>query len=385
MSNRSEFIKEIFYNGKKEEWKYYSDKYGFRDGRQANDYYRWFVRSGAVEGVWEPSSFMSDVDIDNNSMNTSNNDGEQSEIETQSSEPVVPVGARVTKIWGKPGNYSYAYEFADKTDTDIRTQILNEFKEYSPKPIPYYGHTYSDKGITYLLSLPDMHFGKTHIEKSVEDFLTAIDELLERVKHYHINKIILPIGNDLFHSEGISQSTTKGTRMFDYVEWKECFNIVWKLLVDKIDMLSRIAPIEIPIVLGNHSEAREYYLGCLLDAYYTNNSNVTILNDTFPRKYIHFGSVLLGFDHGELKPHEYPLLMATERPMAFSKSTTRIMLCGHLHSQQNYEIKGVHVRFLPSLCPSDEWHNKMGYVSQKAAQGYKFNNEGLLGYEEFRL
>ena len=77
--------------------------------------------------------------------------------------------------------------------------------------------------------------------------------------------------------------------------------------------------------------------------------------------------------------------MATERPMAFSKSTTRIMLCGHLHSQQNYEIKGVHVRFLPSLCPSDEWHNKMGYVSQKAAQGYKFNNEGLLGYEEFRL
>ena len=108
MSNRSEFIKEIFYNGKKEEWKYYTDKYGFRDGRQANDYYRWFVRSGAVEGVWEPSSFMSDVDIDNNSMNISNNDGEQSEIETQSSEPVVPVGARVTKIWGKPGNYSYA-------------------------------------------------------------------------------------------------------------------------------------------------------------------------------------------------------------------------------------------------------------------------------------
>lgn len=383
MSKRSEFVKEIFYNGKKEEWKYYSDKYGFRDGKQANDYYRWFVRSGAVEGVWEPSSFMSDTISDDSILDISVDIQQNEGI--QNVEPVVPVGARVTKIWGKPGNYSYAYEFADKSDTDIRTQILNEFKNYSPRPVPYYGHKYSETGITYLISLPDMHFGKTHIEKSIEDFLTAIDELLERVKHYHINKIILPIGNDLFHSEGISQSTTKGTKMFDYVEWKECFNIIWKLLIDKINMLSRISPIEIPIVLGNHSEAREYYLGCLLDAYYSNNSNVTILNNTFPRKYIQFGEVLLGFDHGELKPYDYPLLMATEKPIEFSKSTTRIMLCGHLHSQQNYEIKGVHVRFLPSLCPSDEWHNKMGYSSQKAAQGYKFNNSGLLGYEEFRI
>ena len=116
-----------------------------------------------------------------------------------------------------------------------------------------------------------------------------------------------------------------------------------------------------------------------------NNPNVNVININDPRIYIHFGEVLLGFDHGELKPTQYPLIMATEQPLEFSKSSTKIMLCGHLHSQQNYEYRGVHVRYLPSLCDLDAWHKKMGYAAQRAAQGYRFDDKGLLGYEEVRI
>lgn len=381
MTNRSLLVKDIFQNGKQGTWDDYAIKYDIKDAKTANDYYRWFIKNGSIEGCWEPGIL---EEIENTSIEIEHTSIAPNHIEEVKEEFKIPEGARVTKVWGKPGNYNYSFDY-NKEQVDIKTELLKEFKEFSPKPSSPIIYTKNNDSIVYLLSLPDMHFGKTYIEKTIGDFRNAIVELLSRVDVTRIEKFILPIGNDLFHTEGTSQATTKGTKMFDYSEWKDCFSIVWKLLIEEINKLELIAPIEIPIVLGNHSEGREYYLGCLLEAFYMNNPNVNVLNDSFPRKYLQFGKVLLGFDHGELKPGEYPLLMATERPVEFSISSTRIMLCGHLHSQQNYEIKGVHVRFLPSLCPSDNWHDKMGYSSQKAAQGYKFNHKGLMGYEEYRI
>lgn len=54
MTSRSEFVKDIYYNGKSQTWDYYADKYNFRDGKQANDYYRWFIKNGSKEHEWEP-------------------------------------------------------------------------------------------------------------------------------------------------------------------------------------------------------------------------------------------------------------------------------------------------------------------------------------------
>ena len=364
MTNRSLLVKDIFENGKQGTWEDYAIKYDIRDAKTANDYYRWFIKNGSLEGEWEPGVIPIEEPCNN-------------EID-------LPEGARITRAWGKPGNLNYSIEYAKK-EVDIRSELIKEFSVYSPKNTPSISYIKEEESITYLISLADMHFGKTHIDKTVDDFKNAIKELISRVGVKRIEKIILPIGNDLFHTEGSTQATTKGTKMFDYSYWKDTFSIVWKLLIEEINKLELIAPVDIPIILGNHSEATEYYLGCLLEAYYMNNPNVNVMNDNFPRKYLHFGKVLLGFDHGELKPAQYPLLMATERPVEFSKSSTRIMLTGHLHSQQSYEINSVQIKFLPSLCPSDDWHDKMGYSSKKAAQGYKFNNEGLLGYEEFRI
>lgn len=55
MTNRSKFVKEIFENGRNKTWEEYAIDYGFRDAKQANDYYRWFIKNGAIEDCWEPS------------------------------------------------------------------------------------------------------------------------------------------------------------------------------------------------------------------------------------------------------------------------------------------------------------------------------------------
>jgi len=117
-----------------------------------------------------------------------------------------------------------------------------------------------------------------------------------------------------------------------------------------------------------------------------NNPNIEIDNSYEPRKYYQYGNTLMGWDHGDnIKPRDYPLIMATEKPEEFARSENRIMFTGHLHSQQNFEFRGVHVRYMPSISPLDEWHKQFGYSAQRAAQGYKYDVDGLVGYEETRL
>ena len=54
MTNRSLLVKDIFENGKQGTWEDYAIKYDIRDAKTANDYYRWFIKNGSLEGEWEP-------------------------------------------------------------------------------------------------------------------------------------------------------------------------------------------------------------------------------------------------------------------------------------------------------------------------------------------
>ena len=97
---------------------------------------------------------------------------------------------------------------------------------------------------------------------------------------------------------------------------------------------------------------------------------------------------MLGFDHGELKATEYPLLMVTENPIAFSETKYHEIFLGHLHSEQTVEHKGFKMRYLPSLTNHrDDWHVSKGYINNKrSALIYKYDYErGLIGTEVFNI
>lgn len=55
MTNRSLLVKDIFQNGKQGTWDDYAIKYDIKDAKTANDYWRFFVKNGSIEGLWEPS------------------------------------------------------------------------------------------------------------------------------------------------------------------------------------------------------------------------------------------------------------------------------------------------------------------------------------------
>ena len=235
-----------------------------------------------------------------------------------------------------------------------------------------------------VFSLPDLHIGKvptSEIEKAV---YSAVSNLFSRFdfekENYHI---LFIMGNDLLNSD-FEYRTTKGTQQFDVSEYYESFVDAIKIVRNVIDTLKSYCSVEIINIPGNHDRQRGFYLGEVISAYY----NGAINNSIDTRKYYRFGKTLLGFDHGELKAEEYPLLMATEQPLLYSETVYREWFLGHLHGDQTKEIKGFKMRYLPSLTHHrDQWHVQKGYIANKrCAMIYKYDySQGLIGTEVYNF
>jgi len=135
------------------------------------------------------------------------------------------------------------------------------------------------------------------------------------------------------------------------------------LLIDAIDRLVQIAPVNVLIVQGNHDTMSAWHMGDSLECYYHGDSNVYVDNDPRNRKYIQHGEVGLMFTHGDkTKSERLPLLFATERPGIFGTTRFREIHTGHLHKTKVDEYNGVRVRISPALCSEDAWHSENGFV-----------------------
>lgn len=267
-------------------------------------------------------------------------------------------------------------------------ELKNEIKEFAANysaVVPAMSTPMLDNPIAYEISLPDIHYGKLHdydLAEIEQQYVYVVKDLVEKAKGLEIEKFILPIGNDGMNSEGMRKTTTKGTPQDESAGWKETFRGYWKLMVKAIDYLKVIAPVDVIVVSGNHDYERMYYAGDVLSGWFRNDENVTVNNNNEPRKYYSYGNSMLMFTHGDNeKPAEMPLIMATEEPQMFAASKFREVHCGHFHKEMVNEYRGVKVRFIPSICPNDEWHKKMGYQAARTGQAYIWSKtRGLEGY-----
>lgn len=267
---------------------------------------------------------------------------------------------------------------------DIKTEIEEFVKVYSPK-VKQLTRSSLSNPVTYEVSLPDIHYGKltgNTLEEIEGQFLGVIEDLMQKAQGLEIERILLPIGNDGMNSEGMRMSTTKGTPQQDSDGWKETFRGYWNLIVQAVDYLKIIAPVDVIVISGNHDYERMYYAGDVISGWFRNDPNVTVDNCNESRKYYHYGVNMIMFTHGDNeKPADMPLIMATEQPEMFAATSHREAHCGHFHKEQVNEYRGIKVRFIPSICPNDAWHKKMGYAAKRTGQAYIWNKtRGLEGY-----
>ena len=273
---------------------------------------------------------------------------------------------------------------------DIKEEIQN-FAELHSTNVPTVLRSFDIfKPIAYEISLPDLHYGKMHsktLNEIESEFLQVIHELVDKASNLDIEKFILPIGNDGMNSEGLRQTTTKGTPQQDSAGWKDTFRGYWNLIVRAIDYLKEIAPVDVIVISGNHDYERMFYVGDVLAGWYRNDENVVIDNLESSRKYVEYGVNMIMFTHGDKeKPNDIPLIMATEQPEMFARTLHREAHCGHFHKEMLNEYRGVKVRFIPSICPNDEWHKLMGYEAKRTGQAFIWDKKnGFYGYLQTNL
>lgn len=254
----------------------------------------------------------------------------------------------------------------------------------------------------------DLHIGKLawagetgenyDVKIASKRFVQALQTILYRASCFTYNKILFPVGNDFFNSDTIENTTTKGTRQDEDLRWQKTYSVGVKLLVDAINLLKQTGvPIEVVVIPGNHDFEKSFYAGSYLEAWFNDDSQITIDNGASPRKYKKHGKVLLGFTHGnEEKEASLPLLMASEKTSKKMWTDTNYheWHLGHTHRKKNLkytvldkgielsEDLGVTVRYLSSLTGTEEWHHKKGYVgSTKAADAFIWNDQtGLIAH-----
>lgn len=275
-------------------------------------------------------------------------------------------------------------------------------KQY--KPVKYKPVKYSKQREQNLLEINifDLHLGKLcwaeetnnnyDIKIASKRFRYALHNLLKRAEGYQFERILFPVGNDFFNSDTETNTTTKGTYQHEDGRWQKTFRTGCQLLIEAIDILSQHAPVDVPVIPGNHDWTRSFFLGETLAAWYRNNPNVNIDNRANPRKYYEYGNVLLGLTHGNNEKQEaLRSLMAHEAREAWARTVYKEFHLGHQHrkisvnhvikSNMTHEELGMVIRYMSSLAGTDTWHNTMGYLGPtRAAQGFIWNNKnGLLG------
>ena len=192
----------------------------------------------------------------------------------------------------------------------------------------------------------------------------------------------------MFNTDNLSYTTTSGTSLQDIHHWQHIFNTVCNILIESIDRLTEYAHVHILMVPGNHDREKIFYMGAYLSAWYKNNKNVYVDNTASTRKYFKFGKVLLGFTHGsEEKLSDLPLIMATEEPTKWASTKYREWHLGHKHKNYADENFGVIVRILPSLCSTDSWHNRKGYIGNiKSSNAYLWSKKkGLVSIHQYNV
>ncbi len=297
-----------------------------------------------------------------------------------------------------------------KIDTDLSLQkelLVKELFSYAPKfdlleTFSMFRDSAVESANNYKknclleLCLFDPHFGKlAHAEESGKDedikitsqkYKEAIEDLISRVNIDCVERILLPIGNDMINIDGNSNQTTAGTPQTVDSRFYKIVQTVKEVLIETIDKLAVIAPVDVVVVKGNHDSETMFLLGEILQAYYHNTDVVTIDNAPTYRKYYQYGNTGIQLTHGNEEPHQsLGLIFATERPELWADVKFRYCQTGHFHKSKKTqhvsvdEHQGFQVVILPSLSFNDSWHNKRGYNSLKQAKAFLIDvNDGII-------
>lgn len=272
-------------------------------------------------------------------------------------------------------------------------QLTSDLKTYSPK---YPSIPKAKIAVPHMMeiSIYDTHFGQlawgaetgTDYDIKIAEacYIDAVKQHIQYAKPFEIEKFLFPLGQDFFHINNAQNTTVNDTKQDIDCRLAKIYNAgVWAL-IKAIEMMASIAPVEVIYVPGNHDRDISYFATAGLKLCFRNNERITVDDSPKLRKYVLYGSNLIGFTHGDEEPHrDLPAIMAGERPDLWAKSKYREWHLGHLHKRKETRFNagdtftGVSVKVLPSISGTDAWHYRKGYVNKgRIAESYLYRKDG---------
>jgi hypothetical protein len=286
-------------------------------------------------------------------------------------------------------------------DKDLRKQKEELFQEVltsvRTKGMLELQKTYKGGEALLEICIPDLHLGKMSwsdetgedydLKIATQRYKDAVSDLVSKVPRDMIDRILLPIGNDMINIDSRKNQTTAGTPQDTDSRFKKLLLVAKDLLIEVVDGLSEIAPVDVVVVSGNHDYDTMFTLGMVLEAFYHNNPNVFIDNKPTQRKYYQYHSTGIMFTHGNEEKHgDLGLIFATENTPLWAATNYREVQLGHLHKNKKVqfvsvdEFQGFQLQIIPSLSGTDFWHNSKGYMSLKQAKAFLYDKEdGRIG------
>lgn len=264
-------------------------------------------------------------------------------------------------------------------------QIFEVFKQLPPAKIAQYKRTAG----TYMLELPimDFHLGKlAWREETGADYDLKIAEKLWRVTVTELlgkasafgspELILFPIGQDFFHFDTPSTTTTAGTQLDSDTRWQKMFTKGVELLVWAVEQCHALAPVKVMWVPGNHDQMLSYAAVVGLSQRYAHTETIDVDLSPTHRKYHLYGGNLIGFAHGENEGKRLEGLMQIEAPEMWGKSLFREYHLGHLHTESSVTKNGIVFRRISAITATDAWHAEKGFVgSVRQAQAFVWDKD----------
>jgi hypothetical protein len=143
--------------------------------------------------------------------------------------------------------------------------------------------------------------------------------------------------------------------------WYDSFIMAKKLLVEIIETLMQIAPVEVVYNPSNHDYMSGFFLLDSINSWFRLSENVTFNCDMSHRKYTKYYDNLIATTHMDgAKMDLLPSLAAQESKM-WDKTTRRYIYGHHVHHKIAKDYVGITVETLRSPSGADSWHHRNGY------------------------
>lgn len=295
-------------------------------------------------------------------------------IDEQASKYGLPPEA-VEKVWVKDKNVSVQIS-ARYGISEFHDKFIEELRKIAPK-FPKIPRPKINDPHLLVIDPADMHFGKYGAkgevlhEYNLEIAKTRLKQGCEKIvweaSRYNVDKIVLVMGNDILHIDTPRNTTTKGTPQDTASLWWESYLAAQSSIIEIVKYLVTVADIHVIFCPSNHDFMCGFMLLDSVAQYFHQCPNVSFDNQMLHRKYFRYGKNLLGFSHGDgAKPHEMPLLMATESN-DWVDCPHRYIYLHHIHHKKilrftaGEDYGGIPVEFLRSAAGSDRWtHTNFG-------------------------